>query len=68
MVRTEPEYIGDGVYASIENGIVKLSTERFDRDPVNDVVYLDLEGIAALVRFAERSGIDVRSMTTKPKE
>ncbi len=44
-------YIGDGVYASFDGYQIKLSTERDGRD---EVIYLDPETYASLVRFAKQ--------------
>ena len=47
---SEQTYIGDGVYASFDCGQIKLSTDR-DRAQA-DVIYLEPETYAALVKFA----------------
>jgi hypothetical protein len=45
----EKVYLGDGVYADIENGMVKLTTE--DGIRVTNVVFLELEVGRALVEY-----------------
>jgi hypothetical protein len=42
-------YIGDGVYASLDNGMIKLRTPRGHGD---DVIYLEPEVFIELLRFA----------------
>jgi hypothetical protein len=42
-------YLGDGVYADIENNMVKLTTE--DGISVGNVIYLESEVYDALVNF-----------------
>jgi hypothetical protein len=44
-------YIGDGVYVTVGHDI-KLRTERgHDRDPVNDVIYLEFGAFLDLIRI-----------------
>lgn len=45
-------YLGDSVYVEIEDGMLKLTTENGYRDDPRNVIYLDPEAYAALVRFA----------------
>lgn len=42
-------YIGDDIYASLENGAIKLRTPRNHGD---DVIYLEPEAFIELLRFA----------------
>lgn len=44
-------YLGDGVYASYSDGMIKLRTERDGR---NEVIWLEWEVYLALRRFAEQ--------------
>jgi len=46
------EYLGDAVYADIENGMVKLTTE--DRVSTSNTIYLAPEVVAALTAFAKK--------------
>jgi hypothetical protein len=43
------EYLGDGVYADVERGMVKLTTE--DGISVTNIIYLEPEVIEALERY-----------------
>ena len=43
-------YIGDGVYASFDGWMIKLRTQRDDRD---DVIYLEPSVYGDLARFAD---------------
>jgi hypothetical protein len=46
-------YLGDSVYAEVENGMIKLTTENgLPTDPSN-TIYLELEVYDNLVRFVE---------------
>lgn len=51
-MNTRETYIGDGVYASLDGGMIKLRTERGGRD---EVIWLEPEVYAALRRFVEQS-------------
>lgn len=44
-------YIGDGVYASFNNGMIKLRTERDGR---SEVIWLEPEVLAELIGFAKQ--------------
>lgn len=49
-------YIGDGVYAEVRDGMIRLSTVRLAREVTDqDVIYLEPSVYAALVRFAEQA-------------
>ena len=45
-------YLGDGVYAELENGMIKLTTE--DGIRVTNTIYLDATVFDALVKWLER--------------
>lgn len=47
MTDSDKKYLGDGVYASIENGMLKLETER---DNGTHYIYLESEVMVALLR------------------
>lgn len=49
---SDKDYIGDGVYAELENGMVKLTTERINGHV--DTIYLEPEVYYALVDYWER--------------
>lgn len=55
------EYLGDSVYAEIENGMVKLTTEN-GFGPSNEI-FLEPEVINALNRYVEW----VKSLTSPPE-
>ena len=46
------EYLGDSVYAEIEDGMVKLTTENGGQ--ANNVIYLDFEVYRALVDWVNK--------------
>ena len=48
----EKEYLGDGVYADIENGMLKLTTE--DGIRATNTIYLESVVYAALVRYVDK--------------
>lgn len=52
MNEEHKEYLGDSVYAAIENGMLKLTTEN-GFGPSN-VIYLDNDVIDALNRYVDR--------------
>ena len=52
MPKETKEYLGDAVYADIENGMVKLTTE--DRVSTSNTIYLAPEVVAALTAFAKK--------------
>jgi hypothetical protein len=47
------EYLGDGLYANIESGALKLTAENGIQ--ATDTVYLEPEVYAALLRYVERA-------------
>jgi len=49
------EYLGDGVYAEIESGRVKLTAE--DGITATDTIYLEPEVLSALRQYMSRMGI-----------
>lgn len=49
----EKEYLGDSVYAEIENGMLKLTTDN--GMGASNEIYLDLEVLAALNAYVERA-------------
>ena len=51
MDQTEPTYLGDSVYASMDGGMIKLVADR------TQVIYLEPEVYRALVRYAAANGI-----------
>jgi len=54
MARDEKTYLGDAVYASVENGMICLRTG----DGNNQVIYLEPEVMHSLVRYAKRVGMN----------
>ena len=49
----EKQYLGDSVYAEIEGGMIKLTTNNGMRDV--DTIFLEPEVYEALVRYAEQT-------------
>lgn len=52
MPATAKEYIGDGVYAQLDRGMIRLETER--EDGSTHFIYLEPEVWRDLVKFVER--------------
>ncbi len=50
---TQKTYLGDGVYADVEHGMIKLTAENGIE--ATDTIYLDPEVFAALWLWAKRS-------------
>lgn len=50
----EPVHLGDGLYASVDCGMIRLTTGHHDPRLADDEVYLEPEVFAALVAFARR--------------
>lgn len=48
-------YLGDSVYADIENGMIKLTTEN--GGPPNDIIFLEPAVFDALVAFVKRQAV-----------
>lgn len=48
------QYMGDGVYATVEPGAITLTTE--DGISVQNTVYLEADLVKDFVRFAKRHG------------
>lgn len=49
------DYIGDGVYVEMEDGMIKVTTEDgLPGEEETNVIYLEPEVYKALVRFADR--------------
>lgn len=53
MTNPREKYLGDGLYASFNGGMIKLRAPRLDGD---HEVFLEPEVYAALLRFAEQCG------------
>lgn len=47
----EPRYLGDGVYAQVDNGMIALTTGADLGNPHDNVVYLELEVLVALEAY-----------------
>lgn len=56
-VLENPAYLGDGVYASFDGYQIELSTNRADRGPVPDRIYLEPQVLRALLVFVEACGV-----------
>ena len=48
------QYIGDSVYADVENGMIKLTTNNGYPDDPRNVIYLEPSVFAALVDYEKR--------------
>ena len=54
---TDPTYLGDSVYADVENGYIVLTTRNgIPTDPSN-IIYLDTDVFAALIEYAKEKGL-----------
>lgn len=56
---TEPRYLGDGVYAQVDSGMIALTTGADLGNPHDNVVYLEPEVIVALeayIKLARENG------------
>lgn len=51
------EYLGDGVYASTENGMLVLRTESSVGCPTPSVIFLEPEVLYQLLAFARQHGL-----------
>lgn len=49
---TGKQYLGDGVYVEVENGMLKLTTE--DGVNVSNIIYLENVVFQGLVRYYEK--------------
>lgn len=54
---SEKQYLGDGVYADIENGMIKLTTSNGIQE--TNTIYLELEVYSALNQYVQ-ARIDAR--------
>ena len=55
-------YLGDGVYVTIENGMIKLTAENGLR--ATDTIYLEREVMAMLVAWCQRHApVCLRALT-----
>lgn len=52
MINPTKEYLGDAVYAEIECGMVRLTTE--DGSRTTNEIFLEAEVFDALVRYVDR--------------
>jgi hypothetical protein len=50
---TVKEYLGDGVYADMDSGMLKLTTE--DGISTTNVIYLEPEVVLALLEYLKRN-------------
>lgn len=53
----DPQYLGDGVYASFNGSQIVLTTGDHDPAKADNTIYLEPEVIRAFVGFMERAGI-----------
>lgn len=54
MSLTHLTYLGDSVYAELENGMIKLTTNNGYPDDPRNVIFLEFEVYDALVRYVEQ--------------
>lgn len=45
----EPKYLGDGVYLSFENGVVRITTGHHNPNEAQNVVFLEPETLIKLM-------------------
>ena len=55
MATNKTEYIGDGVYVTIEHGSIVLKTE--DPQEPENIIYLEPSVLISLVEYAQRVGL-----------
>jgi hypothetical protein len=54
----EPQYLGDGVYATLNDfGQIALTTGDHDPAKADNTIYLEPEVIRELIGFMKRAGI-----------
>jgi hypothetical protein len=51
----EETYLGDGLYAAVEHGMIRLRAPQFE-DESDAIVYLEPDVYAALREFARKIG------------
>ncbi len=50
-------YLGDAVYAVIESGMLRLTTDSHLPQDARNIIYLEQEVMEALVKFAKKEGV-----------
>ena len=53
---SEKAYLGDSVYAEMENGMIKLTTNNGYGDDPRNVIFLEEQVVDALVGYMKRQG------------
>lgn len=54
----DPEYLGDGVYAHIDDsGRVVLTTSHHDPEQADDIIVMELPVLSALDRYIAKHGL-----------
>jgi len=59
------QYIGDGVYVDVENGMIKLTTENGIEE--NNTIYLEPEVLASFLNYVETLRVGVVTVNVKPQ-
>lgn len=52
-MKMNKEYLGDGVYVELENGMLKLSTYRSEHGG-DDIIFLEYEVYLSLLQYVKR--------------
>jgi hypothetical protein len=66
---TNPQYLGDGVYASLDQwGRLVLTTGNHQPNECDDMIVLEPEVIAALVRYLENAFPKMTKQESKSHE
>lgn len=68
MTKSTKQYLGDSVYAEIDAGMIKLTTENgLPTDPSN-IIYIDLHVFDALVNYGENAKNNPECQTEQYRE
>lgn len=51
---TDPEYLGDAVYASVEQGRIVITTDSHNLHEAGNIIFLEPEVFRALVNYHQR--------------
>lgn len=62
----EKRYLGDAVYAVVENGMIRLTTEDGPGPEPTNTIYLEVEVYQALVAFCEDARAATQALSEEP--
>jgi len=51
----KPTYLGDGVYAQVEDGYIVLTTESHLKTEADNCVYLEPQVLTALIAYIQKA-------------